>query len=555
MLARVLTATALLFLPPAATACPPGWTPSPTSAAWGPRCYVVPPERSTSLFRCVELCKEYEGVPACISSAEENSFVTGELATADDLWLGLYQNETGLGPSKGWDRCVAGNASNFTNWLQGEPQTHCVPEFQGDCTGQYQGQYQYQRDCSFLYAGTGQWGSTLCDESVLPFGSSSSCLCARGSASDAFIGDLEALQATRAFNERLLIEIEREWRERKERESARLHRRRAEIAAAAAVAIAILPTLLLLGRAGWRRLRRGAEAESSVGVQGAATSPSGSATAVALSTPSAAASSAAVKGVLDAARKSAAGRRLHVSFAMGQAGWALSALGLTPAVMELTGRSIEAAVGRTLWCLVPAPLGICLFLLALFPTDARAIRVACITFAVLWTGLGAITIGNTFRGGTHSIGNTFLPDVFGFPLAALFLAAAGALVPTLRCHGDRATQPRPALRRVWIVTRLFFLGVGLLLAGISIADAQRNAFFHHWADPVPMSVIFLLCAALATPRNRGRAHRRLGRLGGRGSKEEEAAAVAALIGGSDPDAALERASKLLRSLPASRLHA
>jgi hypothetical protein len=70
-----------------------------------------------------------------------------------------------------------------------------------------------------------------------------------------------------------------------------------------------------------------------------------------------------------------------------------------------------------------------------------------------------------------------------------------------------------------------------------------------------MTASLLLCAALATPRNRGRIHRRLGRLGGRGTEAEEAAAVAALVGGSDPDAALERASKLLRCLPASRLHA
>ena len=52
--ARVLSA-ALLFLPLAATACPIGWTPPPTNATWGPRCYLIPPERSTSLFRCVDL--------------------------------------------------------------------------------------------------------------------------------------------------------------------------------------------------------------------------------------------------------------------------------------------------------------------------------------------------------------------------------------------------------------------------------------------------------------------------------------------------------------------
>ena len=95
----------------------------------------------------------------------------------------------------------------------------------------------------------------------------------------------------------------------------------------------------------------------------------------------------------------------------------------------------------------------------------------------------------------------------------------------------------------------------MLNAGYSIADyVQGENNFNHWSAAAS-SVTFLLCAALATPRNRGRIHRHLGRLGGRGTEAEEAAAVAALVGGSDPDAALERASKLLRCLPASRLHA
>ena len=89
------------------------------------------------------------------------------------------------------------------------------------------------------------------------------------------------------------------WREEEEA--------RTSTAFAAGIAIAALPTLLLLGRAGWRRLlRRGANAESIVGVQGAATLPSQSATAAVISTPSGAASSAAVKGVLHVARESAA---------------------------------------------------------------------------------------------------------------------------------------------------------------------------------------------------------------------------------------------------------
>ena len=201
MLARVLTATVILFLPAAATDCPVGWTPSPTSAT----CFFVPHERSTSLFRCVDLCEEYEGIPACIGSAEENKFVAGELATADGLWLGLYQNETGLGPTKGWGRCVAGDAPNFTNWQEGQPND-----------------FAYQEDCAFLNARAGgQWSDVECQRT---FSQELFCLCALGNASDAFTYDLEVLEATGAYNQLLL-------------------RRRTAIAFAAAIAIAVATSM------------------------------------------------------------------------------------------------------------------------------------------------------------------------------------------------------------------------------------------------------------------------------------------------------------------------
>ena len=95
---------------------------------------------------------------------------------------------------------------------------------------------------------------------------------------------------------------------------------------------------------------------------------------------------------------------------------------------------------------------------------------------------------------------------------------------------------------------LSFLGLGVLLAAWQFSDLDSLAV-------KALSASLLLCVTLATPRNRGRLHRHLGRLGGRGTEAEEAAAVAALVGGSNPDAALERASNLLRCLPANRLHA
>ena len=191
--------------------------------------------------------------------------------------------------------------------------------------------------------GPGRWRALACDGGVrfdpLPWKLAElSCLCAHGNASAPFADDREALEATSGYNQWLL-------------------RRRTVIAFAAAVAMALLPTLLLLGRVGWRRLRRGENAESSARVQEAPTSPSRSARPSAIfSTPSGAASSAVVRGKLRAARALAAGRRLRVTFAMGQAGWALSVISLTPTVMFGAGQSIEAAVGDSAWWTVPFPL-------------------------------------------------------------------------------------------------------------------------------------------------------------------------------------------------------
>ena len=72
---------ALFCLPLAVHACPSGWkaSPSPADGASEPRCFLVPPERSTSLRGCVERCARHGGAPACLASQEETDFVTGEV--------------------------------------------------------------------------------------------------------------------------------------------------------------------------------------------------------------------------------------------------------------------------------------------------------------------------------------------------------------------------------------------------------------------------------------------------------------------------------------------
>ena len=581
---RTAEAILILFLPAAVTACPVGWTPSPVSTT----CFLVPTERSTSLFRCVDLCEEHGGTPACIGSAAENAIAIAN-TTTDGLWLGLYQNNKGLGPAKGWDRCVSGDAPNYTNWeTRYDHELHNYYEsvepndYSGhreDCTVSSSQWYGQGKD-AVPGPKSGQWHGQPCDVSDLllcsswPYGThegfpcdyskpswsaffyewdKASCLCARGNASAAFAGDVAALEATTSYNlavnRRLNGPILR-WQERE-------LRKRVSSAFAAAIVVAMLPTLLLLGQAGWRRLRRGMDNRNAE---------------AALSTPSGGASSAAVKGRLRAARESAAGRRLRVSFVMVQAGWALSAIGLTPWIMETVGQSIFAVVGDLDWWLVPTPFSICLLLLALFSIDARAIRFVSAAYLVGGVVFGSVNVLGAFQRRVDGEA-TIAPfaQYINIVVAGVFFLSALALVPTLlpgraACLEAylRDMQPRQALRRLWTVVRLQFLAFGLFYAigagyTWSIYSIYHELSMDHYKYMAVkysvLGVVFLLCAALSKPRNRGRLHRRLGRLAGRGTEAEEAAAVAALVGGSNPDAALERASTLLRCLPASRLHA
>ena len=140
--------------------------------------------------------------------------MTAKLASAaDGLWLGLYQNEKGLGPAKGWRRCVGGaDAPSFTNWHEGQPDDY----------------HGYQQDCAWVDASTGQWRALACDGGVRfdpqPWRLAKlSCLCAHGNASAAFAHDRTALEATSGYNQRLL-------------------RRRTAVTFSAAAALAVVAT-------------------------------------------------------------------------------------------------------------------------------------------------------------------------------------------------------------------------------------------------------------------------------------------------------------------------
>ena len=58
----------------------------------------------------------------------------------------------------------------------------------------------------------------------------------------------------------------------------------------------------------------------------------------------------------------------------------------------MIGPGGQAGTGHAGWWFVPSPLGACLLLLALFPTDARAIRVVCAVYTVGNLLAGFVTI-------------------------------------------------------------------------------------------------------------------------------------------------------------------
>jgi hypothetical protein len=150
-------------------------------------------------------------------------------------------------------------------------------------------------------------------------------------------------------------------------------------------------------------------------------------------------------------------------------------------------------------------------------------------------------------------------------LILLFSSALLALVPTLvtpRCCGScskrRAMPPRAALRRVWIVMRVFYFIIGpaaMLLGGMNFIGyfIREGTFCAFCTQMFSFGLTWVLAASFTYPRNRGRIHRWLINLGSRGDQQQEAACIAALINGSDANNVLSEGSKRFRALPLSSI--
>ena len=121
--------------------------------------------------------------------------------------------------------------------------------------------------------------------------------------------------------------------------------------------------------------------------------------------------------------------------------------------------------------------------------------------------------------------------------------------------------PRQALRRLWLMVRLLWAASGVLVIVWASTVLAARPFLVQYPIVIgrlAYGATFLVTGVVFTPPNRGAIHRRLGKLtkqGGRGTEEEEAAAISALVAGADPETALTKAAALFRCLPACQLHA
>ena len=189
--------------------------------------------------------------------------------------------------------------------------------------------------------------------------------------------------------------------------------------------------------------------------------------------------------------------------------------------------------------------GLTLMMLALRPIDRRAIRGASlflVTFGILVGVALSVLVASQ---------STVVAKAVLVILACVEFVVALSIVPAFKL------APRPALQHAWVVVRAELAVAGVCLLCLSINEALLAGgmgYMRPYDYSVPMlvaGVVMLICGAASNSWLRGRFHRFLGSLGHSDSEEQQAATVAALIGGVDAATALERAARTFRALPLS----
>ena len=265
--------------------------------------------------------------------------------------------------------------------------------------------------------------------------------------------------------------------------------------------------------------------------------------------------------VLEASKRAAANLRLRVSFVLRQTGFLFFALAMIfwlGAGAFLTVDLLPIAGPGNAYIVLAGPAG-ALMLLSVLPTDAAVIRVLCCfffgstMFLFLFNAFAVLSL--LLMSGAADVP---LFGWLGFVFIGLISLASGAfLSPAIQCScacKDRAWSPRGSLRRLWLVYRVWTGGLGLAsmigpLGGLLMTPDFLTRFVSSGFAVLLYACSFLFFAIILTPANRGRFLRWLGSLGKSGSKEQEAASVAALLGKTSAADALAQAQSRFRGLP------
>ena len=505
-----------------------GWLESPDG-----RCYRLTRPVS-SLRACVAECGP-AAPPVCITTEAEQSFVGFKVARMSaGHWTGMYQANTS--DESTWS-CVSGGNSTYAGaWAPGQPglgegldlgQSPLSPPDREPGPGE---------DCVHLRVdgyGASRWYDGPCDS----FGMwQQDCICATPSPE----GDGPALLAYPAALETDLLTLEAAaWLAHASWTAEALARGEAELAALRATAsggiiaafiIGLTPTLAILL---WNAIRRHMSAEAK------------DRTAAALK--------------LKAARRAASDIRLRISLSFFTVGWLLYCIGFIPFfAWSIFNHNTQAVLGPLNWWNCIWTLASPLIFLAVSPTDQRAINALCYFFMILCY-LFAVLISFQAVVSVVFTGGDVTNAMSSFLMTISMVVGASLLVPTVFCEcccAGRTLTPRQKLERLWFFIRfVFFTFTIALLVGIlgQVISRPYGQDAHNLVSFTAWLVSTMAMALLMTKKNRARALRAVGRIGKLGTKEQEAATVAALVGGGSAERALAEGAKRFRALPITEL--
>ena len=510
----MMTAAAMsLLLQIAASTCPDAtWTAAPNSS-WLNTCYKSS-DAVSNLGECFDACAP--GRPACLSSAEETRFIL-EHVPFGSTWEGNGIHFIGDRLTNKDTSSLQCDGSPSAPWLTNAEWEHGPGKYHG---------------CPFMVP-TGGFGASyeptdgpdaeFYNRAALFFGVKTACLCATSSIVATPSAKNETLAWVAAQHEEIVYDA----------------------TAWVVVMLALMALLVLLPSVYiWVRYMASRSTGDANG-----DSPSDT------------------KRMLQDASSSAARVRVRVSGALFWLGWLLVVVALVPDLANNIAKQVLSEAGL-LWALGFHPStftlswGLCLMLLAILPTDVSAIRCVPFVLLIVFCFLFLVMAGSAF---SHSASVDFSSPVrFWFIMIAwiyqiiLIATLICVLIKTIRCcccESHRMT-PRDALNRMWLTLRCLLIGSSVPTAAYSICAALVPDFEQ---DPAGITgttihaVSYALAAFTFKPANRGRIRRFLGSLGAKGSSEQEAAAIAALVGGRSPTETLALATSKFRMLTTDQL--